>query len=673
MRTLRSLSFAVLLVVGCGGRSLLSTEEDSGDFGDGDFGDGDFGDGDGDLWPSGGRPGVGGGFVGAGGWFVGSGGVGVGGGFVGSGGVGVGGGFPGSGGAGVGGTPGFCNTDQDCPSPESCLVGFCGSNGACEYALRDQDGDGYADEACGGLDCNDLNPLAHPGRSENCTDGTDNNCNGVADCFDPACVGGPCGCTPSPGGENCQNGQDDDCDGAVDCHDADCVGTVVCGCTTEQCGNGVDDDCDGKMDCADSDCAMNPACVCQAQAESCTNGVDDDCDGRIDCSDSDCVFHPACLCLIPQAEKCGDKRDNDCNGLIDCGDPVCFSSPLCSSCTTEVCTGGVDEDCDGLIDCADPSCAFDVACPSQPELCNNDIDDDFDGQTDCDDLDCKNTPICIAKHNTCATARFIEPLASATYTGSTQGQASNYTGSCGGHAGEAVFVLVLSEPTSVRLDTVGTAFDSVMYVRRGSCGYGAEIGCDDDSGGVSWAAALNFPLLLPGTYFIFVDGFTVGSGGPNAGPYTLNVEVGPVPEDCADGFDNDGDFLTDCADPECAAFPACVNCNNGGPAVAEYGTSLCTDGIDNDCDGLTDCLDDDCSASTENITECCTGFDQNGNGIPDDFNCRCKDDSDCSGGQICYTSTLHACGLPCDRFYGEVCPSIAAGSNCNAATRQCEF
>jgi hypothetical protein len=221
---------------------------------------------------------------------------------------------------------------------------------------------------------------------------------------------------------------------------------------------------------------------------------------------------------------------------------------------------------------------------------------------------------------------------------------------------------------------VGTSFDSVLYIRRVSCAFGKEIGCDDDSGGLSWSSALHFDVLEPGTYFLFVDGLTVDiNGGANDGPYTLNVEVAPVAEMCGDGIDNDQNGYADCADSACTGVPGCINCNMGSPPVAEYGTSLCTDGQDNDCDGLSDCEDDDCSASLENTTECCNGMDQNGNGIPDDFNCRCHSNADCSGGQICYTSTLGACGIPCDNFFGEICPFVAAGSSCNLATRQCEF
>lgn len=585
-----------------------------------------------------------------------------------------GGGAPGSGGRG---SVRVCDDDDDCVSTDVCQRGTC-SSGVCEYQIRDQDNDGFLDGLCGGTDCNDLNPAAHPGGTENCTDGSDNDCNGVTDCFDPLCREGvSCGCTPAPNGESCSNGADDDCDGAVDCLDSDCMGTTSCGCETEVCENGGDDDCDDLIDCADDDCSAHPACICQSTPEQCTNGEDEDCDGLIDCVDPDCGFNGACACLVPVEEHCSDARDNDCDGLIDCGDPVCFNSPACQACVTEVCSGGADEDCDGLLDCSDPSCAFDPSCPPEPEQCNNDRDDDLDGLADCNDPDCQNTQICLEKQNTCATARRIQPLASGTYSGSTTGQLSNFHGSCGGDAGEAVFRLELNEPVSLHVDTAGSSFDTVMYVRRGSCVAGAEIGCDDDSGGQAWSSALDFPLLEPGNYFIYVDGLTVDPvGGANEGAYVLNVEVTPAVEICTDRVDNDGDGYADCADSECSSVVPCLNCLWGPESaapVAEYGVELCTDGFDNDCDGLSDCDDDDCSAAPDNPTECCNGLDQNGNGIPDDFNCRCVSDADCDGGQVCYTSTVLACGIPCDTFFGDICPFLAPGSSCNAATSQCEY
>ncbi|GMV40409.1 MAG: hypothetical protein AMXMBFR64_21250 [Myxococcales bacterium] len=120
--------------------------------------------------------------------------------------------------------------------------------------------------------------------------------------------------TPSP--EVCTNGVDDDLDGLTDCYDPDCVKQQGC---FEICGNGKDDDVDGLTDCADSDCAGKPGCI-----ENCINGVDDDLDGKTDCADPDCVGTVACV------EDCDDGKDNDLDGKTDCADHDCQLEPVCS-------------------------------------------------------------------------------------------------------------------------------------------------------------------------------------------------------------------------------------------------------------------------------------------------------------------------------------------------------
>jgi hypothetical protein len=537
---------------------------------------------------------------------------------------------------------------------------------------------------CGGDDCNDWNPNVYPGHPEHCTDGADNDCNGVADCFDPACsTAGGCGCRPQPQGENCSNGLDDDCDTFVDCFDPDCRGTRACGCSRDEvgrCNNGYDDDCDGLIDCADPDCAGDPTCGCRASPEVCFDGRDNDCDLLIDCADPDCAGTGPCACVPPgQPEVCQDGADNDCNGLVDCADPACLLSASCAHCTQEICNDGVDNDCDGSIDCADGTCLLSPYCPVQPEICNNGLDDDFDGKTDCADPDCATNPYCAARQDSCVTARFIPGTGS--YFGDTTGHSSYTAGTCGGAAGEAVFYLVLNQPSYLRVDSSGSQFDSTLYVRSGSCGEGLELGCDDDSaclwGGVAcnWNAGLEFALLDPGTYFIFLDGFTVDRDrGPDEGPFELNVVVSQnPPEFCSDGVDNDGDHLADCADPDCASSANCWGCDGGRTPTREFGPFACTDGRDNDCDGLSDCRDPDCNASDYYRAECCNGQDDNGNGIIDDFACRCASSADCANQQLCYTHTVWACGVPCQWFIGDICPFIAPGSLCSETTSQCEF
>ncbi len=87
-----------------------------------------------------------------------------------------------------------CDADGDCDDDVDCTTNQC-LNGSCIYAPDDDrctgtdkcirfngccpdgDGDGYADIACGGSDCDDRDPDVHPGAVEVCGGG-DKNCDG---------------------------------------------------------------------------------------------------------------------------------------------------------------------------------------------------------------------------------------------------------------------------------------------------------------------------------------------------------------------------------------------------------------------------------------------------------------------------------------------------------------
>jgi hypothetical protein len=345
-------------------------------------------------------------------------------------------------------------------------------------------------------------------------------------------------------------------------------------------------------------------------------------------------------------------------------DPQCSTDPACLTCKPEICNNGVDDSCNALVDCADPSCALDAACRFTVEVCDNFKDDNANGLTDCDDPSCFATDWCKNRHENCNTAYTV--TASGTYFGDTSTFWNHTVGSCGGQAGEAVFRIVLTAPARLRISSTGTKqppFDSTVYLRRGACSTGYELGCDDDSGG-AWAGAIDVPVAKAGTYYAFMDGFTYG----DLGKYQFNVTIDyMLKEDCSNKTDDDGDGYADCADKDCAGLAACAG------ATPELGVGACTDGIDNDKDGLVDCADPDCRASKFYKTECCNGIDDNGNGIVDEDACHCAPDRPCDRG-ICNWNTTEACGPRCNTIVGaSICPAIAPGSICDSSSGLCAW
>jgi hypothetical protein len=102
----------------------------------------------------------------------------------------------------------------------------------------------------------------------------------------------------------CTDGIDDDTDGMIDCEDPSCWDSLTC-LFEHDCANGLDDDEDGAQDCADDDCAEHPDCYVETD---CEDGIDDEGDGFTDCEDSDCEFTPSCgnVCEDAIPVGCGD-------------------------------------------------------------------------------------------------------------------------------------------------------------------------------------------------------------------------------------------------------------------------------------------------------------------------------------------------------------------------------
>ncbi|MBI4848588.1 MAG: putative metal-binding motif-containing protein, partial [Nitrospirae bacterium] len=106
----------------------------------------------------------------------------------------------------------LCSVPPDCNNNDASInpgsPEICGDNkdnncnGQVDEAgcvCPDADADGQTSSVCGGTDCNDNDNTVYLGAPELCTDGKDNNCNGIVDIQDPVATGCPAYCADTDG------------------------------------------------------------------------------------------------------------------------------------------------------------------------------------------------------------------------------------------------------------------------------------------------------------------------------------------------------------------------------------------------------------------------------------------------------------------------------------------
>ncbi|MBI1949870.1 MAG: thrombospondin type 3 repeat-containing protein [Acidobacteria bacterium] len=414
----------------------------------------------------------------------------------------------------------------------------------------DNDADGYSTDT----DCNDNDPLVHPGATERCN-GYDDNCDTLVDeGFDRDGDGfttcnGDCNdgnAQIHPGVPEICNSADDNCNGVVDeGFDADADGYTACG-----------------GDCNDANPLINPG-----RAETC-NGIDDNCNLTID-----------------------EGFDADGDGYTTCGGDCNDADPLVSPGRAEVCNGlddncnlAVDEgfpdtDGDGLKDCVDP-------------------DDDNDGVLDA--ADCAPVLYSVASPPGEALNLVVTgPSSSSLLIWEQVAEANIYNVYRGlvpiaGWAFQSV--CLMSESADLRLTEAQSPpagyFYYYLQAAKNVCGEGT---LGTGTGGEARPIAVACEAQNRDT-----DGDLVLDITDNC-PLVANASQadqdrdgrGESCDNCLatynpDQRDRDGNGLGDaCQDSDSDGYFADVDCDDTDPAIHPGATEICNT-RDDDCDGLTD-------------------------------------------------------------------------------------
>ena len=363
----------------------------------------------------------------------------------------------------------------------------------------DMDGDGWTILAG---DCDDSDPLVHPGVTTDPCDGIDNDCDSsTPDGSSETWYGTPC---DGADVDLCEDGIEACPGGTRGCEDDDLLAPDVC--------DGIDNDCDpstldGSGDPLDGEpCDGDDTDLCAEGAWSCVSG-------SLECSDT----------MEETPETC-DGIDNDCDASTPDGSDETWYGEPCDGTDPDLCeegssvcvsgvracddtTGGIDDLCDTLDNDCDPATAdgsdeewLDEPCDgTDTDLCAEGTYSCAGGVQTCSDVSADNAELCNGVDDDCNPA-----------TLESMDNDGDGISACGGDCDDG---------------------DPAVHPGAEEICDGADQDCDpttdqDDDG----------------------DGYRDCEG--DCAPSNAAVHPG-AEEVCGDGLDNDCDGLPDFADPEC--------------------------------------------------------------------------------------------------------------------------
>src|SRR5439155_11237531 len=116
-------------------------------------------------------------------------------------------------------------------------------------------------------------------------------------------------------------------------------------------------------------------------------------------------------------------------------------------------------------------------------------------------------------------AAVLIPPQGGTLADKTSGVLSALEGTCGGSSSpEKVFQWTPAVSGTATIETPGSDYDTILYMRSESCAGGPEVACNDDVNDSDLTSSITPAVTAGTTYFIVVDGF-----GGEEGNFSLTV------------------------------------------------------------------------------------------------------------------------------------------------------